>query len=95
MARTGRQILLETHSEHIVNAMRAIIAENLGHPLSKEISIYFLDAKREGIEIHQLAMQPDGSLSDWPMSFFGEAFALSSRILKAQRNHIREAPKQS
>jgi predicted ATPase len=84
-----KQIVLETHSEHIVNSLRALIAESRGD-LSEQIRIYYLEPGPAGLPaIHDLEVRPDGTVPDWPRSFFGESIHLSSRLLAAQRRKKR------
>lgn len=83
--RSGRQVLVETHSEHIVNTMRALTAEDAGGKLNQEIIIYFIDSSDVLPEVTSMSIGKDGSISDWPPVFFGEAIDLSSRLLRAQK----------
>jgi predicted ATPase len=85
---SGRQILVETHSEHIVNTMRVLTAEESRRKLGGDILIYFIDSSAALPEVTSMNIQRDGSVSDWPPVFFGEAIALSSRLLRAQRPRL-------
>lgn len=90
MIQTNRQIILETHSEHMVNAIRVGVAESAATEcsLADECMVYFLDLKGGKSVVHETSLNSDGSLSQWPKSFFGEALTLSSRLLKAQAKLI-------
>jgi len=79
------KILIETHSEHIVNALRVKVAEDETGILSKKSKIFFIDSAPEGVDITEISIRPDGMVPDWPPNFFGEALSLSSRLLKAQK----------
>ena len=41
--------------------------------------------------IRKLDIQPDGTIPDWPESFFGEAISLTARLLRAQ-DHPKSKP---
>jgi predicted ATPase len=87
LCRAGRQVIVETHSEHLVNAFRVLVAESKeGSDLHDVIKIHYIGAN-EGQRPHcyDLSVQPDGTVPAWPREFFGEALALSSRLLKAQK----------
>jgi hypothetical protein len=84
MASVGKQVILETHSEHLVNALRVKAAEDTQNKLHQLCKIYYLNTDSDKPQVHDLSVQPDGSLSDWPESFFGEALTLSGRLLRAQ-----------
>lgn len=81
----GKRIVIETHSEHLVNSIRAIAAERSEPDLAESIGIYFLQMANGTVRVHDMSMNRDGTFSDWPREFFGEALELSARILKAQR----------
>lgn len=89
LIRAGKQLIIETHSEHIVNALRVLIAEDEGSYLSKHCAIYFIDTQAgKAPEIHHLSIREDGTVPEWPKNFFGEALNLSGRLLRAQRRRI-------
>ncbi len=85
MINLGKQIILETHSEHIVNALRVRIVENLNMSINDRIIITYLDMIENRVKICQLNVKSDGTIPEWPRAFFGEALDLSSRLLKAQK----------
>lgn len=87
MAACNKQIIIETHSEHIVNAIRAIAAEEQGTSVSGGCTVLYLEAIDGSPKLHQLSLKEDGSVPDWPQSFFGEAAQLFGRILRAQKIH--------
>jgi predicted ATPase len=95
MASMRKQILIETHSEHIVNAIRAESVEaylrdafevdlSEGVPRS-QYTILFLENEGKGPQLHRLNILRDGTVPEWPASFFGESSQLLGRILRAQR----------
>jgi predicted ATPase len=84
MSSIGKQIIIETHSEHLVNALRVRAAEDPHNKLHSLCKIYYLSTDSDKPQVHDLSVQPDGSLSEWPESFFGEALTLSGRLLRAQ-----------
>lgn len=86
MSRAGRQILIETHSEHIVNAVRVLSAEDSSGRIASLSSILYIEATGGRPTIHELSVQRDGSVPEWPRHFFGEAAFLTGRLLRAQRN---------
>lgn len=87
MSLAGKQIIIETHSEHLVNAVRVKIAENPTAELSGSTKIYFLSTESESPKAYDLSLRPDGTLSEWPSGFLNEALELSARLLRAQKAH--------
>jgi hypothetical protein len=81
---SGRQVIVESHSEHLVNSLRIETVEWKGSPINSRISINFIESQNGQIVVHDMGVLGDGSFSEWPKAFFGEALELSSRLLKAQ-----------
>lgn len=87
IARAGKQVIVETHSEHLVNALRVRVAEDEEEDgLHDIIRIHYLgNGPENALVVHDLSVQEDGTVPAWPREFFGEALELSSRLLKAQK----------
>lgn len=88
LTRLGKQVFIETHSEHLVNALRVLTAEDESQEISQKLSIFFMEVDANGPVVHRLDVKPDGTVPEWPATFFGEAISLSTRLLKAQRRFI-------
>jgi predicted ATPase len=84
MVRLGKQVMIETHSEHLVNAIRVSAAEDLTGHIANNCGIVFIDFNEGTPQIRRLEIQPDGTMPEWPNSFFGDSIDLASRLLKAQ-----------
>jgi predicted ATPase len=87
MALAKKQILVETHSEHIVNAVRAASAESSEEESRDTYMILYLESQKDRPKLHKLNIATDGTVPDWPRSFFGESSTLLGRILRAQRKN--------
>lgn len=85
----GKQVLLETHSEHMVNAVRVLVAEQDRGNLAERCNIFYIRACGDGPQVQPLSIDANGSVSEWPYEFFGEAANLAGRLLRAQKK-IRE-----
>lgn len=87
LMRSEKQVILETHSEHIVNAIRVLAAEDQSGIIAAKTAICFIDGNCAPPVVHDLSLRPDGTVPNWPRSFFGEAANLAGRLLRAQRSH--------
>jgi predicted ATPase len=67
--------LIETHSEHIVNAIRIQAAEDPTKSLAARCGIFFLDTQKGRPQVRKLEIHSDGTVPEWPRSFFGEALS--------------------
>ena len=89
MTLAGKQVIIETHSEHIVNTIRVRAATDSGGFLSSNSVIYFLDNEKGQSVTHELSIQEDGTVPGWPRNFFGEAIDLSGQLLRAQIRYLK------
>jgi hypothetical protein len=81
----GKQVLLETHSEHMVNAIRVLVAEQDEGNLAGRCNIFYIRACGDGPQVQPLSIDANGSVPEWPYEFFGEAANLAGRLLRAQK----------
>jgi predicted ATPase len=89
VARAGKQVLIETHGEHIVNTIRVLAAEDPTETISKLASVLYFQPTPTGPHVVDMNIREDGSVPEWPSDFFGESLNLSSRLMKAQRRFIK------
>lgn len=87
IAGTGRNIIIETHSDHILDGLRLSIADK-NHCLSAQNSIFhYLDRSEAGELVHHaLKPKPDGSLPKWPRGFFDQMASNLRRLSELNRN---------
>jgi predicted ATPase len=73
VAATGVQIILETHSDHVLNGVRrAVKAKKL---IPEQVAIYFFRQReqlRKQPQVQGLLIDAEGNLDDWPTDFFDQ-----------------------
>ncbi len=72
MASAGVRVLVETHSEHIVNGMRRYVTEDNSGISNEDVTIYFFQNCNGEKSIKQITMDSMGNLSDFPKDFFDQ-----------------------
>lgn len=76
------QLIIETHSEHLLNRLQRRVADETLRP--DEIAIYFVNNKRGTAQIEELELDEFGEISNWPKDFFGDEMEdISARALAA------------
>jgi len=70
MAGAGVQVLVETHSDHVLNGIRRAIGE-LGVLGAERAIVHQFDIS-ESSDHRSLSFSPGGGLSDWPPGFFDQ-----------------------
>jgi len=88
-----KSILIETHSEHIVNTIRVLSAEDTTNQLAEFCKVVYVETESGAPELRHLDIQPNGTIPHWPRQFFGEALSLSARLLRAQNKRKGTGPK--
>ena len=70
-AKTGLQVFVESHSDHIFNGLRIAVHEGiLSH---EEVKVHFFSRNTDGMtNINSLKMDKDGRIDKWPEGFFDE-----------------------
>ena len=81
------QILLESHSEHLLRRLQRRIAEER---LSQdEVGLYFCKEEDGVSSLDGLEVDPFGNIANWPQDFFGDQFgeiaAMSEAALKRRQ----------
>jgi len=81
-AKENRQLIIETHSEHLILRIRRRIAEK---KIAPELVKIFLVEKEDGAtRIKPLALKDNGHFLDWPKGFFEEGFREAMALADAQ-----------
>lgn len=85
----GVQLLVETHSEHLLRRLQRRVAE--GEISHEEIVLYFVETRQGKSEIHELTVDPYGNIKNWPSDFFGDEIGdlsamTEAAILRGSRN---------
>lgn len=84
LARLNKQVIAETHSEHLILRMRYHIAKkNLD--TTNDVSVYFVQRNilEKKAEVVKVNIDKFGSLDNWPKGFFDETNKLLEDILNA------------
>ena len=71
MACAGLQILVETHSEHVLNGIRLAVRDGQVPP--QEVALHFVGQGGVPGRVTTLAVDHNGAVSDWPEGFFDQA----------------------
>lgn len=87
-AAAGVQVIVETHSDHVLDGVRIAVREGRLAP-ERAVFHYFARTERGVIEIDSPRIDAEGKLDRWPEGFFDEGLknlaALSSRRTRRPR----------
>ncbi|HOC43884.1 MAG TPA: AAA family ATPase [Thermoanaerobaculales bacterium] len=82
-AASGRQVIVETHSDHLVTRLRRRIAEDPGDELVERVAIVLAERDAGGTRFRRLPTNRYGGLDEWPEGFFDEGALDSRELLRA------------
>ena len=85
MAAAGIRVIIETHSEHIVNGIRRMIAQKQTEMSADDITIYFFQDKNGDKKIINIGMDNKGNLSAFPEDFFDQVRQDTLAILRIDK----------
>lgn len=72
LASRGVQVVVETHSDHVLNGIRRGVAEN-GHLEHEKVLVNFFSSNEDhGLAVEPLRMNSSGGISSWPKGFFDQ-----------------------
>ncbi len=97
LAFLGKQCLIETHSEHILDRLRYRVALEHGteNPVLGHLKFYFSN-KKDGLStFREVEVNEYGAIEDWPEGFFDDSLKVSELIMRAairKRKRAQEGP---
>lgn len=69
IARSGVQVIVETHSDHIINGVRKAVKDGLPKEL---VTVYFFRPGSNGAEVVSPQLSQSGHFDAWPDGFFDQ-----------------------
>jgi len=76
-----RQVIVETHSVHMINRARLLVAR--GELQSSRVIVVYVARSSSGSRVHPIPIRPDGELgASWPGGFFDERYEDTLALLQ-------------
>ncbi|MGE6762332.1 DUF3696 domain-containing protein [Corallococcus interemptor] len=91
MALLGKQCILETHSEYLINRLRYRIAAADRDTLSSSTTIYFAEKENGLSKYRPVPINEYGAIINWPAGFFDESQKESETLLRIAMEKRRKA----
>ncbi len=85
MNKLGKQCIVETHSEYLINRLRLLVVKSDDNKIADDTMIYFVEKdKTEGYSMYRnIVINTYGKIERWPDGFFDEGESLASQIVEA------------
>lgn len=82
----GSQVILETHSDHVLNGVRLAVAEGILSP--NQVAIHYFERTGLDVQITTPVLKPSGHLDVWPTGFFDQHERNLSRLIGLPRASV-------
>lgn len=92
IAESGRQVIVETHSEYLINRLRLRIADDTFGPVQDLVQIWYARRNDGQTQFDRMTTNRFGSFEEWPAGFFDQAPREAEEILRAVARKRRAAP---
>lgn len=81
----GKQCIIETHSEYMINRLRYRVAKSEDSSIANNTMMYFVekDKKTGASNYRSVTINKYGVIEDWPDGFFDESERIAAQILRA------------
>jgi predicted ATPase len=83
LALSKKMIIIETHSDHIINRLVRRIVEDKKFDISSKIKIYFLEVISKKVNINPINIDETMGITNWPRDFFDQAASEKIKIVEA------------
>ncbi len=93
LARTGRRVLIETHSDHLINRLRRRVAEDKTNRLHNLLNLLFVsppNANHHSATVEQAKIDRFGQIENWPPGFLAESPDEARKIVVASADKMIE-----
>lgn len=79
----GKQCVVETHSEYLINRLRYLAATSAGETVSEKVGLFFVE-KVQGHSVYRdIKINQYGVIRNWPTGFFDESETIAAEVLRA------------
>jgi len=72
IANAGVHVIVETHSDHIINGIQIAVAQNAVSHKEVVINFFSQDVNSQQPEVNPIGITEKGELTDWPKGFFDQ-----------------------
>ena len=87
MTQLGKQCIIETHSEYLINRIRfRTAAAGQNNPWLEAVKMYFATKKEQVSTFREVNINEYGAILDWPEDFFDQSQREAEAILRAAMN---------
>lgn len=83
LALSGKNVIIETHSDHMVNRLVRRIIEDDKYGLKDLIAMYFIQSSENGSVFNEVEVDEKRGIVNWPKEFFDQTANEQEKIIMA------------
>jgi predicted ATPase len=83
LALSRKGVIVETHSDHMINRLVRRIVEDTSHNLDDLVQIYFVKNSENGSIVEPVEIDPVRGIVNWPEEFFDQGVNELEEIMRA------------
>ena len=83
LALSGKKVIVETHSDHVVNRLVRRIVEDESGQLKDLIGICFIKPTESGAVFEEINIDSNQGITNWPVDFFDQTATEQEKIMRA------------
>lgn len=93
LALSNKKVIVETHSDHVVNRLVRRIIEDTNGKLKELIGIYFITPTQNGATYEEICIDDKFGIVNWPKDFCDQTATEQEKIILAGINKRKKASK--
>ena len=78
-----KNLIIETHSEHIINRLVRRVVEDTDNQFIRLVGINFVSSTKKGSKIDKVVLSDGDGIVNWPDEFFDQAADEQEKIMTA------------
>lgn len=83
VAASGRQLIVETHSEYLISRLRLRVAKDPSDEVRQTVGLLFAERSDGSTDYRRVETNEFGGLENWPANFFDQSAEEAQNILRA------------
>ena len=83
LALSNKKVIVETHSDHVINRLVRRIVEDDQFNLKEMIGIYFIKPTENGSVYEEICIDDKRGITNWPVDFFDQTATEQEKIIQA------------
>ena len=86
VANSGVNVIIETHSDHIINGVQIAVAEKEIKNTNVTVNFFSQFEDKTQPDVNSISIKEKGELTEWPKGFFDQSQIDYSHLIRLKKN---------